>query len=96
MALTKEQVEHVAKLARLALTPEETERLRVQLSSLLGHVEKLQALDVSNVPPTTHAVEVASTPLRDDRVHATLSPEEALANAPEQADGFFAVPRILE
>jgi aspartyl-tRNA(Asn)/glutamyl-tRNA(Gln) amidotransferase subunit C len=96
MALTKEQVEHVAKLARLALTAEETERLQVQLSSILGHVEKLQALDVSNVPPTTHAVEVESTPLRDDRVHPTLAPAEATANAPAQEDGFFVVPRILE
>lgn len=96
MALTKEQVEHVAKLARLALTGEETERLRVQLSSILDHVEKLQALDVSNVPPTTHAVEVPSTPMREDRVHRTLSPAEATANAPEQADGYFVVPRILE
>jgi aspartyl-tRNA(Asn)/glutamyl-tRNA(Gln) amidotransferase subunit C len=96
MALSKEQVEHVAKLAKLALTAEETERLRVQLSTILGHVEKLQELDVSNVPPTTHAVGVASTPLRDDRVLPSLPAEVAVGNAPASVDGYFAVPRILE
>ncbi len=96
MALSKEQVEHVAKLARLALTGEETERLQTQLSSILAHVEKLQELDVSSVPPTTHAVEVTSTPLREDRPHASLPAEAAVANAPATVDGFIAVPRILE
>ena len=96
MALSKEQVEHVAKLAKLALTAEETERLAAQLSSILAHVEKLQELDVANVPPTTHAVEVASTPLRDDHVRPSLPPEVATEDAPQTVDGFFAVPRILE
>lgn len=96
MALTREQVEHVAKLARLSLTAEETERYRDQLSSILGYVEKLQALDVSNVPPTSHAVEVESTPLREDRAWKSLSNEEALANAPEAIDGYILVPRIIE
>lgn len=96
MALSKERVEQVAVLAKLALTAEETERMRVQLSSILAHVEKLQELDVSGVPPTTHAVEVASTPLREDRVRPSLPPEVAVEGAPESVDGFFAVPRILE
>ena len=58
MALSRDQVEHVAKLARLSLTAEEAERYSGQLSSILGYIEKLQELDVSGVEPTTHAVEV--------------------------------------
>ena len=66
MALTKEQVEKVAVLARLSLSDDEIEQFRGQLSSILGYIEKLQALDVEGVPPTTHAVQVDSTPLRPD------------------------------
>ncbi len=96
MALTREQVAHVATLARLELAPDEVERVARQLSTILEHVEKLQAVDVSGVPPTTHAVEVASTPLRADEVVEPLGAEKALANAPEKAEGQFLVPRILE
>lgn len=96
MALTREQVEHVAKLARLSLTSEEAELFRDQLAGILGYIEKLQALDVEGVPPTTHAVEVESTPLRPDVARPSLSADEALANAPAREGTYFLVPRIIE
>jgi aspartyl-tRNA(Asn)/glutamyl-tRNA(Gln) amidotransferase subunit C len=96
VALTREQVEHVAVLARLALSADELELYREQLSSILGHIEKLQELDVSGVPPTTHAVEVEGTPLREDEAWESLPPEEALAGAPAREGTSFSVPRIIE
>ncbi len=96
MALTNEQIEKVAKLARLSLSPDETEEFRQQLSTILGYIEKMQALDVEGISPTAHAVEVDSTPLREDVVAPSLSPEEALANAPARSGNFFLVPRIIE
>ncbi|WP_373047700.1 Asp-tRNA(Asn)/Glu-tRNA(Gln) amidotransferase subunit GatC [Vulgatibacter sp.] len=96
MALTRQQVEHVAKLARLSLSADEVERYSEQLSSILGYIEKLQELDVGEVPPTTHAVEVASTPLRADVPRESLTADEALANAPQREGTHFLVPRILE
>jgi len=96
MALNREQVEHVAKLARLSLTTEEAERLSVQLTQILDYVAKLQELDVSKVEPTTHSVEVASTPLRDDVPRESLPVDEALANAPARDGSHFSVPRIIE
>lgn len=96
MSLTREQVEHVARLAHLSLTAEEAERYREQLSSILGYIEKLQQLDVTDVPPTTHAVEVKTTPLRPDEPRPSLPPDEALANAPQRESTYFLVPRIIE
>ncbi len=96
MALTPQQVEHVARLARLSLSAEEAARYGEQLSSILGYIEKLQQLNVDGVPPTTHAVEVASTPLRADETRPSLPPDEALANAPEREGTYFLVPRIIE
>lgn len=96
MALTPQQVENVARLARLSLSADEVERFGEQLSSILGYIEKLQQLDVSGVQPTTHAVGVTSTPLRDDEPRPSLSPDEALANAPQRDGTYFLVPRIIE
>ncbi|HWV39620.1 MAG TPA: Asp-tRNA(Asn)/Glu-tRNA(Gln) amidotransferase subunit GatC [Vulgatibacter sp.] len=96
MKLSKEQVEEVAILARLSLSEDEVERYRVQLSAILGYIEKLQALDVTGVPPTVHAVDVDSTPLRPDVVQASLAPERALASAPARDGDLFLVPRIIE
>ena len=96
MALTPQQVENVARLARLSLSADEVERFGEQLSSILGYIEKLQQLDVSGVQPTTHAVGVTSTPLRDDELRPSLPPDEALANAPQRDGTYFLVPRIIE
>ncbi|WP_050727656.1 Asp-tRNA(Asn)/Glu-tRNA(Gln) amidotransferase subunit GatC [Vulgatibacter incomptus] len=96
MALTSEQVERVAKLARLSLSNDEIEGFRDQLSTIVDYIGKLQSLDVSGVEPTVHAVDVESTPLREDVVGESLTPGEALANAPAKAGTLFLVPRIIE
>lgn len=95
MRLTPEEVEHVALLARLQLTDEERETLTAQLNSILEHFEQLQQVDTSGVPAMSHAVEISNV-LRDDEPGASLSPEEALQNAPDQSAGCFRVPRVIE
>lgn len=92
--LTKEQVEHVALLARLALEPEETGLYSRQLSAILEYARKLEELDVSDVPPTAHVLPLRNV-LRQDRVGEHLPPADALANAPEREDNYFKVPRIV-
>lgn len=96
MPLTSEQVEHVAQLAMLSLDADEVERFRNQLSRILGYLEKVEGLDVSGVPPTVHAVDVESTPLRDDVARESLPVDVALSNAPAREGTFFLVPRIIE
>jgi aspartyl-tRNA(Asn)/glutamyl-tRNA(Gln) amidotransferase subunit C len=89
------EVEHVARLARLSLTPEEKERMREQLDRILGYIDKLRELDTTGVEPTSHAIPMLNV-MRDDEVRACLPPAEALANAPDRREDFFRVPRILE
>ena len=88
-------VDHVARLARLALTPEEKARIGEQLAKILTYIDTLNRLDTEGVEPTTHAVPVVNV-MRDDEVGPCLSPDEALANAPDRVEGFFRVPRIIE
>jgi aspartyl-tRNA(Asn)/glutamyl-tRNA(Gln) amidotransferase subunit C len=88
-------VKYVANLARLALSPEEEAKLGAQLNNILGYVEKLKQLDVSNVEPTSHAVPMINV-VRLDEVRPGLSNEEALRNAPAKANGLFVVPKIVE
>lgn len=95
MSITREEVEEIAFLARLRLGDDEAERLRGELSAMLGYVEQLGELDVSGVEPMTHAVPI-SCPLREDVVGASLPVEDALGDAPQKVDDCFAVPRIIE
>lgn len=95
MSLTQAEVEHVARLARMQLAPEETEELRVQLSDILEYVEKLQEVDVENVPLTSHITGM-STVMRQDEVSTGLSQEQVLSNAPDQNQGLFRVKAIFE
>ncbi|NLW50430.1 MAG: Asp-tRNA(Asn)/Glu-tRNA(Gln) amidotransferase subunit GatC [Candidatus Brocadiaceae bacterium] len=95
MAITREQVEHVALLARLDLTDGEKTAFAEQLSAILDYVAKLDELDTGGVEPLVHGIAVPA-PFRPDQAGASLSPEEALQNAPERMDGFFRVPRIIE
>lgn len=95
MALTLEQVRHVATLARLALTPEEEQRFTTQLSAVLDAVAQLQSLDVEAVEPTSHATLAASL-LREDVMRPSLPPEKSLANAPAKSGTSFAVPKIID
>jgi aspartyl-tRNA(Asn)/glutamyl-tRNA(Gln) amidotransferase subunit C len=97
MALSLDQVRRIARLARLELSAEEEARYATQLSAILDHVEQLKELDVSDVPPMTHALAAGETPaLREDVVKPGLSPEEALAAAPAREGTAFKVPRIIE
>ena len=88
-------VERVARLARLALSPEERETFGGQLARILGYVRQLDELDVENVEPMAHAVEVSDV-FRDDELTESLPRDEALANAPKQDGRCFVVPAILD
>jgi aspartyl-tRNA(Asn)/glutamyl-tRNA(Gln) amidotransferase subunit C len=91
MAITRDDVLHVAALARLELTEDEISRLEVQLNDILEAVGKVSELDLSDVPPTSHPLEVVNV-WGDDEPRACLPVEEALANAPEREGDFFKVP----
>ena len=95
MDITQKEVEHVAKLARLELSEDEKRTFTRQLSAILTYMDQLKTLDTSDVEPTMTVLPTENV-LRDDEVRPSLPQESALANAPEQADGFFRVPRILE
>ena len=88
-------VQYVARLARIALTPAEEEKFGAQLSQVLGYIEKLNQLDVSGIEPTAHAVPLLNV-VRPDQVQPSLDNQEALRNAPAQANGLFLVPKIVE
>src|SRR5215813_2907423 len=94
-SIGKAEVEEIAVLARLRLDDAEVERLRGELTAILGYAEKLQSLDTEGVEPMTHAVPL-DCPLRADEVGASLPADEALADAPQRVDDFFGVPRIIE
>ena len=88
-------IEYVAHLARLKLTPAEKQKLSGQLSQILDYIEKLKELDVTGVEPTAHAVPLVNV-TRPDELRPGLSNEEALRNAPAHANGLFLVPKIVE
>lgn len=88
-------VKYVAHLARIALTPDEQEKFGAQLSNILGYIEKLNQLDVTQIEATAHAVPLINV-FRPDEVQPSLSNEEALRNAPASANGLFMVPKIVE
>lgn len=89
--IDRDQVLHVARLARLELTEEEIERMSAELSGILEHVDAIAALDLDDVEPTTHVVELANV-LRPDVPDPSLPRERALESAPDAADGAFRVP----
>ncbi len=95
MQITKQDVEHVAKLARLEITETETDAFSRQLSAILTYVEQLKTLDTAGVEPTATVLEQTNV-FREDKARPSLSVEKALANAPESESGHFRVPRILE
>ena len=95
MEITRSQVEHVAKLARLAIGEEEKALFARQISSILTYVQTLNRLDTSNVEPTSHVVPLENV-FREDEVKPSLSHDHALANAPDVDGGCFRVPKIIE
>jgi aspartyl-tRNA(Asn)/glutamyl-tRNA(Gln) amidotransferase subunit C len=95
MKLSREEVLHVAALARLELTDHEAESLRDDLSAILTYVDKLSELDTANVAPTSHVAAVTAA-FREDVVTSIPDPDKALANAPRREGDFFVVPAIIE
>lgn len=96
MQITREMIEHVAKLARLSFSEEELAGFTSQLNEILQHVEKLNELDTADVPPTSHMF-FTKTPMREDMAREEASPVAALLrNAPRRQERFFVVPRVIE
>ena len=93
--ISLEEVEHVARLARLELSPEEKERMRSQLDVILGYVEKLRQVDTTDVPPTSHVLPLVNV-MREDEERPSYPVNAMLANAPEQDGAQIRVPKILE
>ena len=95
MKITKQEVEHVARLARLELSEQEKETLTDQLSNILTYVEQLNELDTKGVEPTSHVLDINNV-MRDDVPEVSLPQDRALANGPEKASGHNKVPKIIE
>lgn len=93
--ISPEEVEHVANLARLALPPEEMTRIGHELNRILVYFQQLQELDTEQIESTSHAIAMENI-YREDSARESLPVEEVLANAPDRADVFFRVPRIIE
>ena len=93
--LAREEVLHIARLARLKLTEEEIELYREQLGRILDSFKKLEELDTSDVEPTSHVLEVKNV-WRADEPRPSVPQEEALCNAPRKRDGYFEVPQVIE
>jgi len=93
MAISREGVLHVARLARLEIPEDEVDRVRDELGAILDAVGKVAELDLSDVEPTSHPLAVVNV-WRDDEPRPSLSPEDALANAPDPVDGAFRVPAV--
>ena len=93
MAITVKDVEHVAKLARLELTEEEKEKFTRQLGDVLKYVDQMNEVDTSNVEPLSHPIEFVNV-MRDDVIHYEQTKEQLMANAPDEENGFFKVPKI--
>jgi aspartyl-tRNA(Asn)/glutamyl-tRNA(Gln) amidotransferase subunit C len=93
--ITPAQVEHVARLARLALSPADAERMRSELDAILAYIATLEALPTEGVEPTAHAVPLTNV-MREDEARPSLPQAEMLANAPDPSGELFRVPRILE
>ncbi|MCL4517249.1 MAG: Asp-tRNA(Asn)/Glu-tRNA(Gln) amidotransferase subunit GatC [Firmicutes bacterium] len=95
MMIKREDVEHVAMLARLELSEADTEKFTRQLNDILQAVDKLKKLDTANVEPTAHAAPMKNV-FRPDKARLSWPQEAVLANAPDPVDGFFRVPKIME
>ncbi|MGU3473343.1 Asp-tRNA(Asn)/Glu-tRNA(Gln) amidotransferase subunit GatC [Paenibacillus sp. D51F] len=95
MNITIRDVEHVAGLARLEFTESEKEQFAQQLSAILAYADKLGELDTTDVEPTSHVLPVTNV-MRKDQVRESVSNETALLNAPDEEDGQFKVPAVLE
>jgi len=94
MKISRNEVEHVADLARLELSGEEVDQFTGQLDAILSYIDKLNELDTADVEPTAHVIQVGNV-IREDRVCDSIPLKETLSNAPETDEGFFKVPKII-
>jgi aspartyl-tRNA(Asn)/glutamyl-tRNA(Gln) amidotransferase subunit C len=94
MSLSEHDVRHVAMLARLALTDDEVEAMRTDLNSILGHIDEIQRLDLSDVRPMAHAIKVVNV-TRLDVVTESFTQDVAVMNAPHEENGAFVIPQIV-
>ncbi len=92
--ISREEVRHVAVLARLEQSESEEERMTGQMNQILGYMDKLNELDTTGVPATTHAIQLENV-FRPDEVHPSLDRQEALANSPEADGTNFVVPKVI-
>ena len=95
MAINRETVEYVAHLARIQLNPQELDRLALQLKDILGFIDKLSQLDLSEIKPTSHILPLNNV-FREDKPQESLAIEKTLANAPQKEKSFFVVPKVIE
>jgi aspartyl-tRNA(Asn)/glutamyl-tRNA(Gln) amidotransferase subunit C len=95
MKITRAEVEHVARLARLELTEEEKDTFTGQMDAILAYVEKLNELDTAGIIPTAHAVPMENA-FREDLLVPSIGTDNALANAPDRVEDFFRVPKVIE
>ncbi len=95
MKIKREEVAHVARLARLEITEEEMKLYTVQLNAILEFAGKLNSLDTRDISPTAHVLPIKNV-FREDKIKPCLSREEALANAPQSENEMFRVPRVIE
>ncbi len=95
MKLSKQEVEHVAHLARLAISEEEKEIFSRQLSEILTYIGKLNELDTSHIQPTSHVLDLSNV-FREDAVRESLPITEVMTNTPDRENGFFRVPKIIK
>lgn len=95
MAISRETINYVAHLSRIELTPEELEKFSGQLGHILGFIDKLNEIDISSIPPTSHILPVSNV-LRQDTPRESLPLEKALADAPQRHDGSFGVPKVID
>lgn len=95
MKITREEVRYIARLARLRLTPEEEERMTLDMGQILSYMEQLNALDTADVPPTSHVLEMTNV-FREDAVEQRITHDEALENAPDTDGAYFRVPKVID
>jgi aspartyl-tRNA(Asn)/glutamyl-tRNA(Gln) amidotransferase subunit C len=95
MSISKDDLKHLAHLARIELKDSELDKLSIQLKSILDFIDKLSKLDVSRVEPTSHILPINNV-LREDNLSVSLPHEKTLKNAPEKNENFFLVPKVIE
>lgn len=95
MSLSRDDVQHVAQLARLSFSEEEQARMADEMSQILDYVEKLNELDTSGVPPMSHVLDVTNV-YREDSIEARIDQEQALAPAPDSDGHYFRVPKVVD